>query len=229
MTITNIQITINHQGLILFRRKGRAGGGVPGKPSDGWNGKGGMSENAGGGGGEGVARTIGGIIEDGGEGMIVGGGWKGLKIIGGWKGFGGSVNVFWFDKLSSEPSKESLGAGFIGGRNGRPGRLGRGGSCGSWGRLGSFGIGANWPISSTWGNSGVCGFRNDIGNAGSWSILEDSTALRLLEIWPFDSCLHSLGWVRGLNVKAPAEKMWLLELLDLRWNEDEAVVAATAQ
>lgn len=94
MTITDILMTINHQGLILFEREESTGGGVPPKPNDGSNGKGGMSENAGGG-GEGVALTRGGNIEDGGEGTIAGGGCrKGFQITGGLNGFGGSVKVF---------------------------------------------------------------------------------------------------------------------------------------
>lgn len=53
--------------------------------------------------------------------------------------------------------------------------------------------------------------------------------LNSLEIWVLGFWLHRAGCFRGLNVKNPAEKMWVPGFLDLRWIDDEVAVDATAQ
>ena len=61
---------------------------------------------------------------------------------------------------------------------------------------------------------------------GIWDFWE----LNSLELCTLGFWLHKVGCFRGLNVKNPAEKMWVPpRFRDLRWREEEVAVEATEQ
>ena len=194
---------------------GGGGGGTTGGLNPGTGGKpvGGEGITGGnieGGGCGGVGRT-GGSTEGGGEGItggtIAGGGCKGFGTKGGAKGFGNiggkRKNGFSFIKSLLVLLKVACFGGSIGGRFGNSGR---GGS------LGSIGSGVNWPGLSMGGiidESG--GSRSGGGNVEGSLSTESFEFLLMFGLW-----LQMFGCVRGLNVRKPAVKMWVLAFIDFR-------------